>query len=246
VAVTDFQIAAICAATFGAALIQATIGFGFALFLMPPLATLLGPVDAVVVSTLLGAVSNSRILAGAWRHADWRLVLPMLAGAAVGMPVGLAALLAADPRLLRAAIALVVLASTLVIWRSRPLPWHGRPMELGAGWLSGVLNTSTGTNGPPVVLYLQGIRMAPARFRGTLAAYFSASSAIALVLLAARGAVGPRTIWLALASLPVLLAGYAIGVRAFRRIDPARFRHLVIGILVVTAVVAFLSSVSGG
>ena len=243
---TIWEVAALAGATFGAALIHATTGFGFALFIMPPLAALLGPVDAVVVSTLLGTVSNSRILAGAWRHADWRLCLPMLAGAAVGMPVGLAVLLAADPRALRAAIALVVLASTLAIARGRPIPWRGRAAELGVGLLSGVLNTSTSTNGPPVVLYLHGIRMEPARFRGTLAAYFTASSAIALVLLAAGGTIGPRTIWLALAGLPALLLGYAIGVRAFRRIDPIRFRHLVIAILVVTAVVSLASAVGGG
>jgi uncharacterized membrane protein YfcA len=241
-----WQIAVLVGVTFVGAFIHAVSGFGFALVSVPPLAFLVGPVEAVVLTTLLGAVSNLRIFAGTWRDTDWAVCRPLVIGALAGMPFGLLVLLVADARVLTAAMAIVVLASTLLIARGRHLRAHGTGLTGAIGALSGILNTSTSMNGPPVVLYLQGVRMEPARFRGTLSAFFTASSAIALVLLGAGGTIRAETVWLAAFGLPALLAGYAAGARAFRRIEAARFRQLVIGILLVSALVSLAGVLAQG
>lgn len=240
-----WEVIALFAVTFVAAFVHAVSGFGFALFIMPPLSALIGPKEAVALSSVFGIWSNTRVYVSSWRDTDWALCLPMLLGAAVGMPIGIVVLLTTDTNILKAIMAVVVLLSTLLIWRGWKLARHGRPLSAGVGLISGILNTSTSMNGPPIVLYLQGMQVEPARFRGTIAAFFTASNFIAVTLLAANGAFSRATIGQSVVGFPALLVGYAVGYRVFQRIDAIRFRQVVIGILLISGVVALLTATLG-
>jgi uncharacterized membrane protein YfcA len=91
-----------------------------------------------------------------------------------------------------------------------PAPW---PSTAGAGALSGALATSTGLNGPPLVLHLLG-RSTPAQARDTLGAIFLASGVLAVIAFAATGTfdMAPDLALLVAATI----AGWALGRRAFR------------------------------
>ena len=73
--------------------------------------------------------------------------------------------------------------------------------------------------------------------RASLIAFFLATDAYALGLGAAEGLVTPRTFLAALALLPVLLAGIAVGSRGFIRTDPAAFRKAVLVLLMILSAV---------
>ncbi len=225
-----------------AAFIHAVSGFGFALFIIPPLSAFIGPVEAVVLSSVMGVWSNTRVYIGSWRDTDWHIGWPLIAGAALGMPAGLVVLFTMEPRVLKGIMAVVVLVSTVLIWRGWQIHRQSQWLSGGVGVLSGVLNTSTSMNGPPVVLYLQGMKVEPARFRGTIAAFFTVSNLIALVLLAASGKIERDTGLQAAIGFPGLLIGYAIGYRVFQKIDAIRFRQVVIGILLISGVVALITA----
>jgi uncharacterized membrane protein YfcA len=224
-----------------AAFTQSLSGFGFSLLIVPPLAWVIGPRDAVVLANLLGACLNAAM---AWRLRtviEWRLGLTMLAAAGVGMPFGLAVLLVLDPTLLRVIIAVTVLVSTFILWRGFGIRTQSRAGDLAAGFVSGVLNTSTSMSGPPVVLYLQGRGLAPLRFRGTLGAFFLASSSVAMVLFVAGGRIRGETGLQLLAAAPALGLGYAAGGIVYSRMHTGRFRQVVMTVLVASALLSLLS-----
>lgn len=218
-----------------ASLIQALSGFGFSLFIVPFLAMVVGPKETVALANLLGTAVNLTQLRSVGRAAERGMTARMIAGCYAGMPLGLAVLLAAEPRALQAGIAVCVLAFTGVLARGWQLRGRGPAWDVGTGFASGILNTSTSMSGPPVVLYLQGRRLAPLAFRGTTTVYFLATSGGAAAMLLASGALTGRAAALAAAAFPASQAGRLAGNRLFRRFDERRFRLLVFAILLASA-----------
>ena len=225
-----------------AAFTQSLSGFGFSLFIVPPLALVVGPKDAVVLANSLGTAVNVAMITRAHEHIDWRLGFTLLAGAAAGMPVGLVVLVVIDPTPLQILIAIVVLVSTVLVWRGATLHGAGRFGDAAVGVVSGILNTSTSMSGPPVVLYLQGRGVAPEAFRATLAAYFFASSLIATTLFVVGGRFTSDIVMVAVASIPALGIGWVAGNRVYGRLDPVQFRRVVIGVLLASGVIALVTA----
>jgi uncharacterized membrane protein YfcA len=220
-----------------AALAQAVTGFGSALVSVPLLAMVVGPVDAVVAATLAGLL----LTAGAWRreraYADPGRVRLLAVTGVVGMPLGLVLLEVLSERTLTVLIASTVLILVVLLAAGARLP-TARPAQGVAGLVSGTLLTSTGMNGPPLVIALHDL--APRRFRGTLQATFCLQDAAAVLGFLLLGHVDGQALALAAAGLVGLPLGWVVGDQLFRRVPAERFRWLVLGGLVVSAVSALL------
>lgn len=224
---------------------QALSGFGFSLLIVPPLALVLGAREAVVVANGLSLLVNTSITAYLRRFVQWPLWFALTVASCIGMPLGLAVLLALSPRALQVLIAVAVLAATFLTWRGLRLHRGGRGADFVAGFLSGVLNTSTSMSGPPVVLHLHARGLTPEQFRATLTAYFAVGACVALLLYLAGGQLHRETGLGILAGAPGLLAGWSAGNVLFRRLDPARFRGIVLAVLMASAVVALVAAARG-
>lgn len=225
-----------------AALVTTLAGFGFALMAVPLLAVLVGPRDAVAISSLLGTVSSVALLTRLRGRVVWPVAGRQLAGAVVGMPVGLVVLLAVAERVLLAIIAGAVALAALALWRGLRLRRGGPAADVGAGLLSGLLNTSVGTSGPPLVFVNQARGLDPDAFRATLSATFTGNAVVGGVLFALAGRyTGPVLSATALA-LPAVGVGWVAGLRLHPRVDAARMRTLVLALLFASATVAGLSA----
>jgi uncharacterized membrane protein YfcA len=226
-----------------AAFIQALSGFGFALFIVPFLAILIGPRDTVLLANLLSTCTGL-VQSVTLRHSAERGTAGVLMiGSVIGMPVGLAVLFLLDADVLQVVIAGMVILFTLLLMRGLALHAAGLAGDLAAGFVSGVLNTSTSMSGPPIVLYLQGRRMPPLEFRATIATFFAVTSAIGGVLLIASGSAKPYVFGALALSLPAVFAGQRAGNLVFPRVDHTLFRRMVYGILLLSGVVAVVGAV---
>ncbi|MFE7712944.1 sulfite exporter TauE/SafE family protein [Streptomyces sp. NPDC057486] len=227
----------LAAASFGvflfAALAQAVTGFGSALVAVPLLALAVDPVTAVVATTTVGLV----LTAGSWRHerlhADAVQVRRLTLAGVLGMPLGLVALALCDEHTLTRLIGGVLLALVGLLSLGVRLP-EGGATAWTAGVVSGGLLTSTGMNGPPLVLALQGLE--PRRYRATLQAVFCGQDAVAVASFIAMGHLSTGVLLLTATGVLGLPLGWAIGDRVFRRVPAERFRLIVLGGLTVTAV----------
>lgn len=220
-----------------AAVAQAVSGFGSSLVAVPLLALAVEPSTAVVAATMVSLVLS----AGAWRREAAEVDVPRarsltLAGI-VGMPVGLLVLTMVSDRSLTLVVAVALLVSVTLMWRRITLP-AGRASVWGAGVTSGFLLTSTGMNGPPLVLSLHGTDLSPRRFRATLQAVFTCQDVVAVAAFALTGHLHAATLAAVLGGAVGLPAGWAIGNRIFHRLAPEQFRIIVLGGLLLTAMVA--------
>ena len=101
----------IALATLVAGAIYGFAGFGAALVFMPVALFWLTPPQAVAAIAVCASSSAFTVLPGALRRCRPRAVGPMLAAAAVAMPLGVLILRRADPAHLRTAVAVIVLGT---------------------------------------------------------------------------------------------------------------------------------------
>jgi uncharacterized membrane protein YfcA len=234
-------------AAFAGASVQSATGFGFALILGPALFAVLGPQQAVSALLVLGLALNVLVLADGRRaRVRWRALLPALVAAVPGLVAGALILTALPKPALQAAVGATVIVAALVQLRARRAPAPPREPSLGGacavGMASGALTTSTSVSGPPLVLWLEAQGLQPAEMRTSLAICFLALNlAGGAALIAAGGTEALAGAELLLPLLGLVVAGHLIGARAFRRLDPSRFRLVVFG-LVIAAGLASLAA----
>jgi uncharacterized membrane protein YfcA len=224
-----------------AAAAQAVSGFGFALIGTPLVAVLAGPREAVVGLTMIGLVLVAQLSLRGRGHVDRSTVGIVTATAIVGLPLGLVVLVLANDRVLTLAIAVAVIAFSLLLWRGARVP-AGRGTDAAAGFTAGILSTSTGTSGPPIVIALSAKQLEPAVFRATISAIFFVQGSAALVLFALGGQITHDAVAVAIAGLPGVILGSIAGERGFRRLDARTFRRVVLGMLFLSGVVALFGA----
>jgi len=216
---------------------QAVSGFGFALIASPLIAALEGPRAAVVGGAVVATLQSLYVIRRLRPDVHWRPVALITGASLLGMPLGLLVFSTLSKEGLTAVIGTLVLASALLLWRGWRLP-DTRLTETLAGVVSGSLATSTGTSGPPIVITFHGRGLRPNEFRASLAAVFTLQGLAAIGLFAAGGKFDAQ-VWRVIAvGTPAMIAGWLAGNRTFDRIDPDRFRKIVLGMLVTSGLVA--------
>ena len=236
------QVVLVAVAVFASATIQSTTGFGFALLAVPLMAIVIPAEEAVVLCGAFSLLTASTQAFTERAHAVRPVATRLLIGALLGAPVGLAVLTVTTGRQLRFFLAAVIFAFLLLTLRGFSLHRAGPAVDLGAGVVAGVLNTSLSTNGPPIVMALHAREMPPDPFRGTIAAVFTGSNIIAVTLFAATGRYDRDSLVLFLVALPALGIGFLVGTRLRRRFDPASFRRLVLQLLGVTGLITLVGA----
>jgi uncharacterized membrane protein YfcA len=240
--VTLTVLAAVAAAVFLlAAVAQAVTGFGFALVAVPLLALVTDSVTAVVATTAVSLVLTGVVGYRERAHVQRPTAIRFIAAGLIGMPLGLVALSRLDERSSTILIAVGVLLCAGLLGSGVALPAERGP-QWGTGVLSGALLTSTGMNGPPVVLMMQSISPAPRRFRATLQVVFFGQDAAAVVAFAVLGYLDPAVAAVVGAGAVGVPAGWWLGERLFGLLTPAQFRVLVLGTVTSTAVASIATA----
>jgi uncharacterized membrane protein YfcA len=160
---------------------------------------------------------------------------------ALGLPLGLALLWAADPSVLKRLFgAFLVVVSVVELWRARrtseadaPLPRIAEAAFLIAG---GAIHGAFMTGGPMVVYVASRILHEKHRYRATLSALWVILNVVLLALYAVRGQLGPAAVGLTIALLPAIALGMITGELAFRRLPVAAFRTMVFVMLLASGV----------
>jgi uncharacterized protein len=235
------------AALAGAA-VQSATGFGFALVLSPALFAVMDPVEAVTALLALGLALNLLVLfeGGRPEHVDWRALAPMLVAAVPGLAIGAVALTQLSKEVLQVAVGVAVIAAAG--WQLRERARGHRPLPpaaaWGAGFASGALTTSISVSGPPLVLWLEARGVRPEEFRASLAASFLALNLVGGVVLLAAEGTGAFDAGAVAVLLALVVAGYALGALAFRRLDRERFFTLVLALVAATGVASVLAGLA--
>jgi hypothetical protein len=227
-------------ATFAGAVVAGLSGFAFGLVAASIWLTILSPLQSATLIVAFGLIVQGTSV---WklRHAlDWKKLWPFIAGAAIGVPVGVTVLTWANPAHVRAGVGVLLVLYSLYAWfrpALKPVTGGGAAADAGIGFLNGVLGGMTGLAGILVTIW-SGLRGWPKDqqrtvFQPVAVAIFLMSA----LWLGAKGAIAPDTIKLFAIGLPVLIAGTWLGLKLYGRLDEASFRKVVLVLLFISGVV---------
>lgn len=237
------QYIAVSAIIFGAAIIQALFGFGFALISVPLMIFFVDLPVAVVTATAVSTVSCSiqwyESRAVSVRKVSQRLVLSAL----VGMPFGLWLLINIDERLMKALLGVFVLVGVFLSSREFDLRRLPLTFDYSMGVIAGVLSTSTSTNGPPIVFLLHARHYSPENFRAVLNRVFTILNLLTLIIFVFVGKVTPEVFRLACLAIPMMGVGVWLGIRLRSFVNPDHFRNLVLVLLLATGLSAIANAI---
>lgn len=203
---TAAEMVAAAAVVAAGAVLQGTIGFGFALVAAPVL-VLLDP--RFVPGPLILAGFPFMLLLG-WRErgeVEYRSMGVPLAGQLAGILAALVVLDHSDARTVSRLIAwMLLLGVFLSVWGLNL--GSSRWSFLFGGVLAGFMGTTSSIPGPALALIHQHV--SPGRMRGALAPFFVVGSLVALIGLALTGRLGPEEFLMGIGLVPAGLVGFAI------------------------------------
>jgi uncharacterized membrane protein YfcA len=217
-------------AGFGTGLVAS--GFWFHVLpagMVPPLVAL-----ASVAGQIVGVVTVRKAF-------DWARLMPFLIGAAVGIPLGVAALAAVSPFWLKMSAGAFLVAYSafqLLARRRREIgAWGGRWADGAVGVGGGFLGGFAGLSAPLPVMWLQLRGGPPDSQRAVYQPFNLIVLALASAAMGLDGQITADVLWIALFALPVTLAGAWIGARLYGAVSPRTFQRLVLLLLLVSGAI---------
>jgi uncharacterized membrane protein YfcA len=212
------------AVIFLATLIRSAFGFGEALVAVPLLALLMPVEAAAPLAVLVSITVAAVVVAQDWRHVHLRGAAWLIFSTFAGIPLGLWLLTAVAEPVVKATLAVVILAFSLYcLVTRRPFALADDRWAWVFGFSAGVLGGAYGMNGPPLVVYGTLRRWSAEHFRATLQGYFLVASVAGMYGYWFAG------LWTAdvtrhyLLSLPVALVAILLGRVVNRRLKGPRF-----------------------
>jgi uncharacterized membrane protein YfcA len=214
-------------AGFGTALVASGLWFqALPAAMVPPLVVL-----ASVAAQITGLITIRKAF-------DWSQIMPYLIGGAIGVPIGVAALAAASPFLLRSSIGAFLVAYPAFVLFQRGKreigAWGGRTADgmigIGAGFLGGF----AGLSGPLPLIWLQLRGGEADRQRATYQPFNLLVLALASIGMSISGQITSQVLWIAFFCLPPTLFGAWIGARVYVGVSAQTFQRVVLCLLFVS------------
>ncbi|ANW01805.1 sulfite exporter TauE/SafE family protein [Bradyrhizobium icense] len=236
---TTLELLLFLLATFAGALVAGLSGFAFGLIVSAIWLYILTPLQTATLIIAFGLLVQGYSVWKLRGALNLRILWPFVAGAALGVPVGVGILTWANPAHVRAGVgAFLVLYSLYALLRPAipALKADGAAGDAAVGFLNGVLGGITGLAGILVTIWC-GLRGWPKDVQRTV----FQPVAVAIFLMSAlwigaKGAITQDTIKLFLIGLPALFAGTWAGLKLFGRLDDVMFRKIVLALLLVSGV----------
>lgn len=220
-----------------AGVVRGITGFGSALVIAPLLARLVGPVEAVAMTLMMGAAASTLLLPRYASGLQARLVSPVAVAGLVLLVPGVLLLRFVDPELMRRSLALVMTVTAAALWLA---PGYEGPSGLApsitAGAIGGLIMGATSMGGPPVVLYLVSRPGTAEQKKANVVVAVGALEAGAVAMLAVLDAITAQTLVRFAMLLPVFLAGTCLGERAFRGRAGPNYQNLTLALLLATGI----------
>jgi uncharacterized membrane protein YfcA len=227
-------------ATFAGALVAGLSGFAFGLVAASIWLYVLSPLLTATLIIAFGLIVQGFAVWKLRRALDWKKLWPFVAGAALGVPVGVTILTWANPAHARMGVgAFLVFYSLYALFRPaiNPVKAGGAALDAGVGFVNGVLGGITGLAGILVTIWC-GLRGWPKDVQRTVFQPVAVATFLMSTLwIGARSAITADTIKLFLVGLPALLAGTWLGLKLFGRLDEAMFRKVVLVLLLASGIV---------
>ena len=239
-----YILALIALVVFCASFIQSVTGFGFGIFAMIFLPSLLLYTEANVLSSMLSLFTSLTVALVMWRAISWKNLIFPLVGCLFSTYLAVEFIGSKDNKTLVLMLGIVLFVLSIYFFffsgkiKIRPTWYAG----LIAGVVSGVMGGMFSIGGPPVVIYFLQSEKNTDHYLATISSYFVLSGVINVVTKAAKGFITPN-VWISFALGFIAMAlGALIGKIARDKCNSAIIKKAVYGFMALSGLVNIITS----
>jgi uncharacterized membrane protein YfcA len=235
------QIALVVVGFLVAGIVKGATGLGYSTSALPVLTIAVGLHTAMPLVLFPSMASNLTVMAAAGHFGGTlRRFLPLYIALVPGLAFGLALMLWIDQDVAASVLGLVIIAYCgIAIWRPALHLPDGleRPLQIPVGLLNGAVNGLTGSQIMPLVPFMLSLKLHPDRFVQAVNIGFTLSSLVMVFGLSRAGLLTWNTLLVSVAGIAPAMLGSWFGGILRRRLSEAKFRLLVLGVLMVLGAV---------
>ena len=223
---------------FIASIIRGFNGFGFSATCISGFSFILPAIEIVPIILILEVMISIFMIPYVWSKIDWKFVIKILIGIAIGSPIGLYLLkyLSADTTHLSVCFVIIFFSILLMRGYSNQ-KLNNNFAKISTGFVAGTINGLSLLGGMPVALFLLVTNIQPAIIRGSLAALFFLTDTYAFILSFFAGIVDMTTIYRTIPLVIILPLGVYIGDKFFVKAKEATYRKAVLYFLIIVSII---------
>lgn len=226
-----------------ASLLQTSTGYGFSIIGTPFLLLIYPAHTAIQINIILSICLSAFMIFKIRKEIDKDLLIRLIKGSVIGLFFGIFIYLFLDIQILKMTVGALILILTILLIFKLTID-STRKKDFVAGGISGVLTTSIGVPGPPLLLYFSGTRIDQTTLRSTTLAYYLFVYSASLVMQISFGGTTKETWLSSLIAIPPLLIGILLGQFLFKWISQKTFRIMTFVILIFTGIYLLVTSFS--
>lgn len=235
------EIFALIVIVFVASVLQAGTGFGFSIMATPFLLLLFEAHDAIQLNIILALLISVIMTFKIRNDINKESLVRLIKGSLIGILPGLLLFIFLDVQPLKILVSILILLSTVLLVAKITVK-QTKLKELITGALSGLLTTSLGMPGPPLLIYFSGTNVDKATLRSTTLAYFVFIYSASILLQFSMYSIS-KGVWIsALWALPFTLLGIYLGQWVFLRLNQQLFQKIIYALLFFTGIYLLLTT----
>ena len=226
---------------FIASILQTSTGFGFSILATPFLLLLFEPAYAIQINLVLSFFISLALITTIRKDIRFDMITRLVIGSFIGLPIGIGIFLYLNTFLLKIVVGMIILMLTILLILQYRIHQHERK-DIFVGSISGLLTTSIGMPGPPLLLYFAGAKMGKETIRGTTLAFYLfiyIASLIFQITFAGTGIIVWKSV---LYALPIVVIGLILGQKLFIRINQWVFQIFTYVLLAFTGLYLLIES----
>ncbi len=216
-----------------AAFVQGFSGFAFSLILMPLFSFFLPYQEIIIINMLLSLVLNLTMFIKIRKYVTFKQNLLMIIPACILTIIASALLDEMNEAFFQIMIgSLLVISSFLKIFRFHFEIRHYQRFFPLVGIIAGFLNGVSGISGPPIILFLQGVKLSKIEYKATLNAIFLSLNIVALSSYIFYDYYSLKILSISLTLTIFVILSTIIGFKASHKLSEDAFsKYLVVAIL---------------
>jgi len=230
-------------AVFCGAFVSGLAGFAFSAVAGAILLHVLPPLEAVPLMMACSITVQASNLWALRKSIRWKQSSVLVVGGLLGVPIAVWLLQSADARIFRESFGLAI-ACYAAYTLFRPVLSRRLRMSVGRnaliGFGGGLVGGLTAMPGAIPTIWCDIHGVPKTEQRGLVQPFIAAMQIFALALMLLHNNLSSKVLVEFVASIPALLAGAALGIFAFRCVDEASFRRIILTILLFSGLLLVL------
>ncbi len=208
---------------------------------------ILPPAIVVAVILVISSIIHVVILLKAWKLIEFRRILILIISGALATYFGVLVLKYLDTASLKIfmGVSISIFSVMLTIGIKRQVK-HEKLLSIPVGMLSGILNSSIGMCGPPVILFFTNQGIKKTVFRANVVFIFLIFNILTLTLFWFNGLLNPEVITCTIQSAPGMIFGSILGISLTGKIPELIFKRIGLALVFLAGVISIANGFGVG